>query len=129
MILKQTRRRKYSGKKVGDKIYTFVNYVPRVNISQREDNLKLLQFAQERYGGYVMENCSFKQPYHRVFYWTIQNRKSCELVARYVMESNLPHHKKKAAKIVYDFCHETDPDKYHIYYDQIRQANKFQGVT
>lgn len=120
MILKQTRRRKYK-----DKIYTFVNYVPRVNVSQREDNLQVLKQFQDKFGGYVYENRSINRK-SRIFYWQVQNRKSCKKIAKMVIKAKLKHKKRKAAKICYEFCREKDVKKYPDYRDKIRKANTFQ---
>ena len=142
MIIKNKRVRKYQGKRVGQKEYEFVNYTPRINISQREDNIAVLEYAQKRYGGYVLRNRSFdKDPnYHRVFYWVVQNFPQCLKLAEMTIKSDLPHHKKEAAKVMRDFCGlsmKRKKGKYDIieleqaqkYYEAIREANTFKAVT
>jgi len=105
MIIKQKRTRKYK-----DKIYDFINFIPRVNITQRNDNLPLLLRIQKQYGGYVYENKSLrkksKQGYNSnpASYWQVQNFKECLRITDIMLDTEIPYSKKKAVKILNDFC-------------------------
>lgn len=104
-IIKQKRQKKYK-----DKIYSFTNYVPRVNITQRNDNLNLLKHIQKNYGGYVYENKSLqkisKEGYksNPASYWQIQSFNECFKITNIMLDTKLPYSKKKAVKILNDFC-------------------------
>ncbi len=104
-IIKQKRQRKYK-----DKVYHFTNYVPRVNITQRNDNLPLLKYIQESYGGYVYENKSLRKTSKEGYnsnpasYWQIQNFKDCKRICDIMLDTNIPYSKKEAVKILNKFC-------------------------
>lgn len=104
-IIKQQRRRRYK-----DKVYSFINYVPRINITQRNDNLPLLKYIQKGYGGYVYENKSLRKTSKEGYnsnpasYWQIQNFEDCYRVSSIMLDTDIPYSKKKAVTILNNFC-------------------------
>jgi hypothetical protein len=141
-IIRQHRTRKYHGKRVGEKVYSFTSYIPRINITQRDDNLALLHEVREMFGGHISRNHSVERqkdyPSRPTVYWQVQNNKTCGYIAKLMVDSKFNQAKKKSAKILYDFCslhnkigqrkfrpHEMKAmEKLHA---AIRKANSYQG--
>jgi len=138
MIIKQSRTRKYK-----DKVYKFINFVPRVNITQRNDNLSLLKKVMETYGGYVYENKSLRKKNkfgyksNPASYWQVQSFKECLRIANMMLDTSLPYSKKSAVKILKDFCEwrlsigqrkfkDDEMQKMVTMYENIRKANSYQ---
>lgn len=98
MIIRQNRKRKYK-----ERVYEFINYIPRVNITQRGDNLPLLEFIKKRHGGHISPNKSLKNS-NPVHYWQIQSFEQCKRITDLMLQTEIPYSKKKAVKILNDFC-------------------------
>ena len=98
MIIKQSRKKKYK-----DKVYSFINYVPRINITQRADNLKFLEFVKERYGGHISPNNSLKNS-NPVFYWQVQSFERCLGITEILLDTKIPYSKLEAVRILNEFC-------------------------
>jgi hypothetical protein len=138
MIIKQQRQRKYK-----NKVYHFVNYIPRINITQRNDNLKLLKYIQKNYGGYVYENKSLKKISREGYnsnpasYWRIQNFEDCKRVCNIMLDTEIPYSKKQAVKILKKFCDwrlsigqrkftKDEMQKIAKWHEEIKKANSYQ---
>ena len=137
-IIKQNIARCYK-----DKVYRYIRYIPRVTVTQREDNRKVLEYFQKRFGGYVSENRSLK-PFRTVgtFYWVAQDFERCKIITDLMIRGFIPHKKKKAAKILNQFCKwklksgaltrkytPNEREKIKKWHQQIREINQFKGVT
>lgn len=136
MLISQKRKKAYK-----DKVYEFVGYIPRVNVSQRSDYIDILKEFQKRFGGYITKR-GINQPSHpnSYHYWQVQNFESCREIAKLMLDSPYDYPKKKAAQILYDFCNwrikigyrkftEEERAKVMDWVKQMRQANSYQGIV
>ena len=97
-IIRQKRRRKYK-----DKTYEFINYVPRISVSQRDDNLPALISIQKRYGGFISKNSLMSKVSNPVSYWTLQSFEGVKRVTDIMKKTKVPFVKVKAVKALNDF--------------------------
>jgi len=136
-IVKGKARRKYK-----DKVYHYLLYTPKVNVTQRVDGEAILDAFKKRFGGYISLNASIARdrPTQKpIKYWVVSNAKICGEIAKMIYECDLPSPKKAVAKILYDYCAwklpmgsrrmtEEEKVKAEAFWQAIRAANTFKSM-
>ena len=102
LIIRQERNRHYK-----NKIYPYISFVPRISITQRDDNLLVLQKFFTLFSGNIHHNKNLNGRFPNskpVYEWNVSNFENCLKISKIVSKSNLPHNKVNAAKIMFKFC-------------------------
>lgn len=140
MVTRLARRKcHYVSRKTGvRKTYEYIEYSPRVNVTQRIDGRAILEWLMGRYGGSIAENkASLKHGSNPVLQWTVQGNERCRRLAEICLASPLPHLKKKTIKPFLEFVRfriahhgkytEKELEKIEGWRQEVLKANSYQG--
>ncbi len=83
-----------------------INYRPQISVAQRADNIEMLKWAKERFGGILIRSDGRRDiPNQNPSYmWMLTSAKTCLEVLKLFLQIELPNNKLEQAKLLYDFC-------------------------
>jgi len=83
-----------------------INYRPQISVAQRADNIEMLKWAKERFGGTLVRSDGRRDiPNQNPAYaWILTSCVTCLKVLELFLQIELPNNKLKQAKLLYDFC-------------------------
>jgi len=83
-----------------------LDYRPQISVAQRADNIEMLKWAKERFGGSLVRNDGRHDiPNQNPSYvWILTSGITCLEVLEFFLQMELPNNKIKQAKLLYEFC-------------------------
>lgn len=102
LLVKYKRKSRYK-----DKIKTYTLIRPQLLIVQRADNLSLLEWIKNKFGGSIYKRNVVKHnmPGTKPAYqWICTNIETCKKITDLLLKTKIPYRSKDAIKAVNEYC-------------------------
>lgn len=141
-IVKLNRRSKYIGKRVGLVERKYITYSARLQITQRDDNWRLIEEIQKLYGGHIVKNKPPKNGLYQsspTITWVIEKTDKVHSLCEVLLNSAFKYRSIDSVKSVYEYCDwrlkrglqakygEKDIRKIEEWRERITNSHKYQG--